>query len=89
MVPVLNSGIPRNWINNVIQCNHFVSIIYHFEYILDSNNLMDKKQQCEKIGLQVYYKYFFHNKHEYYSQQVVQLGGSNIAVNKSVTKFFF
>lgn len=47
---------------------------------------MDKKQQCEKIGLQVYYKYFFHNKHEY-SQQVVQLGGSNIAI-KSVTKLF-
>lgn len=48
---------------------------------------MDKRQQCEKIVLQVYYKYFFHNKHEYYSQQVVQLGGSNIAT-KSVTKFF-
>lgn len=42
---------------------------YHFEYIVESNNLMDKKehilkkQQCEKIDLQVYYKYFFQNKH--------------------------
>lgn len=30
LIPVLDSGIPRNWANNAIKFSNFVIIIYHF-----------------------------------------------------------